>query len=308
MKKTGNLGVIAAASVLALICGCVSKQCITAQDSSGARVVLQQPAVRIVSTVPSNTEILYALGLADRVVGVTEYCGKTCNTNGKVIVGGWVNPDGAIIRDLKPDLIFAFGGAQRKSLGQLRAIAPTYCFEPRTVAETFQAILDIGRLTQHEPEAREIVKKQKEVLGRVQAGLASLPAGKRLSVARVFGAGTNVMTAGGTSFLTDVIRLAGGVNVFGGEGDDYPVVPFARLAALDPDVLIVHGETNEAAARQAAFRASADFGRLKAVKNNRVLVFSCADICHPNAAIADTVAMVAAGLYPDLFNKDKSNR
>ncbi len=306
MKINKIAVVIAATASLALLFGCISTRCLTVQDSTGARVTLAQPAGRIVSTVPSNTEILYALGLADRVVGVTEYCGKTCDTNGKVSVGGWVNPDCATIRALKPDLIFAFGGAQKKSLDQFRGMAPTYCCGPKTVAETFQVILDIGRLTQHESEAKKIVKKQKDVLARVQAGLSSVPAAERLRVARVFGTSTNVMSAGRTSFLTDVIRLAGGTNVFGNEDDDYPQFSFERLAALNPDVLIVHGETNEAAAKQAAFRASADFGKLKAVKNNRVLVFSCADICHPNAAIADTVVMVAEGLYPDIFNKNKA--
>lgn len=302
MKIGSKANLAAIMAMLALFGGCLTVHYVGVQDSTGARVFVRQPVNRIVSTVPSNTEILYALGLQDRVVGVTEFCGKTCNTNGKASVGGWTAPDCDKIRALKPDLIFAFGGAQSRSIDRFREIAPTYCFEPATVDDTFRVILDIGRLTQRLPEAREIVKAQRAVLDRVQAGLAGRTAGEGLRVARVFGTNTPVLTAGGKSFLTDVIRLAGGTNVFGDLADDYPQVPFERLAALDPDVLIVHGETNEAAARQAAFRASADFSKLRAVKTDRVLVYSCADICHPNAAIADTVAMVAKGLYPDLFN------
>lgn len=306
MKKTIIAGIIAAPAILVLFGGCLSNHCTAVQDSTGARVALKQPAARIVSTVPSNTEILYALGLKDQVVGVTEYCVKTCDTTGKIIVGGWVNPDCKTIRELKPDLIFAFGGSQRKSLDQFRGIASTYCFEPTTVAETFRVIQDIGRLTERTPEAKEIVKKQQEVLAGVQAGLTSLPPREKLRVARVFGTSTNVTTAGGRSFLTDVIRLAGGVNIFGDIEDDYPLVSFERLAALNPDVLIVHGEKDQVEAKQAAFRSSADFSKLPAVKNNRVLVYSCADICHPNAAIADTVALIAKGLYPDIFKSDQN--
>ncbi|MBU4200145.1 MAG: ABC transporter substrate-binding protein [Verrucomicrobia bacterium] len=304
MKKNEIAGIMAATACLAFLGGCLSNRCTTVQDSTGARVALQQPAARIVSTVPSNTEILYALGLKDQVVGVTEYCGKTCDTTGKIIVGGWVNPNCEKIRALKPDLIFAFGGAQRKRLDQFRAIAPTYCFEPTTVEETFRVIRDIGRLTRRAPEAKEIIKKQKEVLVRVQAGLFALPSQDRLRVARVFGTSTNVTTAGGRSFLTDVIKRAGGENIFGDEDDDYPQVSFERLAALNPDVLIVHGEKDEVKKKKVAFRESAAFSKLKAVQNDRVLVYSCADICHPNAAIADTIAMVARGLYPGIFNKD----
>ena len=305
MKRSKIFAFMVTSASLAFLGGCISNRGLTVQDGAGAMVRLQRPAGRIVSTVPSNTEILYALGLSNQVMGVTEYCGKTCDTAGKQIIGGWVKPDSEKIRELKPDLIFAFGGAQRNSLKQFRELAPTYCFEPSTVAETFRVILDIGRLTQREQKANEIVKQQQAVLSHVQARLSALPPGERISVARVFGTSTNVITAGRQSFLTDVIRLAGGVNVFGTEDDDYPQVSFERLAALNPDVLIVHGERDEVQAKQAAFRESAEFGKLKAVRNNRVLVYSCADICHLNATIADTVAMVARDLYPDLFNRDK---
>jgi iron complex transport system substrate-binding protein len=295
---------IAFGAFLTFFCGCHPKPTTTVQDSLGVRVILKKPAYRIVSTVPSNTEILYALGLKERVVGLTRYCGKTCNINGKVIIGGWVDPDYKKIRALKPDLIFAFGGLQRKHLDKFREIAPTYCFEPATVAETLQVILDIGQLTGRQQKAEEIVKKQRELLARIQAKLLSIPSQKRLRVARVFGTDTDVITVGRKSFLTDVIKLAGGVNVFSDVDDDYFHVQFERLASLDPDVLIVHGEKTETEQKRAAFKESPQFNKLKAVKNGRVLVYSCDYLCHPNAAIADTVEMVARGLYPDLFSEE----
>lgn len=305
MKK--SLGIIfftVATVFLSFFCGCLSEQSITVQDSSGTRITLKKPACRIVSTVPSNTEILYALGLKDHVVGLTRYCGKTCDTKGKVIIGGWANPDYEKIQDLKPDLIFAFGGIQRKYYDKFREIAPTFCFEPTTVEETLQVILDIGRLTKRDHKAKEIVKKQKQLLAHIQAKLSSIPSKEKLMVARVFGTNTDVMTVGNKSFLTDVIKLAGGVNVFGNVDDDYFHVTFERLASLDPDVLIVHGGKTETKEKKAAFGKSPEFGKLKAVKNGRVLVYSCDYICHPNAAIAETVEMVAKGLYPAIFNKD----
>lgn len=301
MKSFRVVSFVAAIVLLSFCFGCRAKGPVTVQDSSGARVVLKEPASRIVSTVPSNTEILYALGLKDQVVGITKYCAKTCDTKGKVIIGGWVSPDYRKIHELKPDLIFAFGGIQKKWHDELRGIAPTYCFEPTTIEETLQAVLDIGRLTKRDQKAKEIVKKQREILERIQAKLSSLLPKERLSVARVFGTNTNVRTAGRKSFLTDVIRHAGGVNVFGNVDDNYFRVTFERLAALDPDVLIVHGEKAEAKKTRAAFGKSPDFSKLNAVRNGRVLVYSCDYICHPNATIADTVEMVAKGLYPEIL-------
>lgn len=305
MKNPGIVRFIAMTAFLTFLWGCLANRAITVRDSSGARVALKEPACRIVSTVPSNTEILYALGLKDQVVGLTKYCAKTCDTKGKVIIGGWLNPDCQKIVDLKPDLIFAFGGIQGKWHDKFRKIAPTYCFEPSTVEETLQAVLDIGRLTKREQRAKEIVKQQQEVLARIQAKLSSVPPEERLRVARVFGTNTKVRTAGRRSFLTDVIRCAGGVNVFGDVDDEYFEVTFSRFASLDPDVLIVQGEKKDEKEKMAAFAKSPEFSKLKAVKNGRVLVYSCDYICHPNAAIADTVEMLARGLYPNIFQGHK---
>lgn len=105
--------------------------------------------------------------------------------------------------------------------------------------------------------------------------------------------------------MTDVIELAGGVNVFGDVDDYYFEVTFERLASLDPDVLIVHGEKKEQKKKMAAFGKSPEFSKLKAVQNGRVLVYSCDYICHPNATVADTVEMVAEGLYPSIFESHK---
>jgi iron complex transport system substrate-binding protein len=303
-KMTRCIAIIA---FLSLACGCLADNTVTVRDCSGTQLKLKASPRRIISTVPSNTEILYALGLQDQIVGLTKYCAKTCDIRGKVVIGGWTNFDLQRIVDLKPDLIFAFGGIQSKWHDKLREIAPTYCFEPSTVEDTLQTILNIGRLTKRDQKAKEIVRQQRKVLARVQAKLASIPPEERLRVARVWGTDTRVRTAGKKSFLTDIIKLAGGVNVFGTVEDDYFEVTFERLASLDPDVLIVHGEKNEKTKKIAAFKKDSEFGRLKAVKNGRVLVCSCDTICHANASIADTVEMIARDLYPDIFQKNKQD-
>ncbi len=284
---------------------CSSKKSNAMVDSMGTEIVLNRPVNRIVSTIPSNTEILYSLGLKEKVVGLTKYCAKTCDTAGKVIIGGWTTLDFEKIRDLKPDLIFAFGGLQRKHYNKFREIATTYCFEPITVEDTLQVVLNIGILTKHKKKAKKIVKEQQEILKHIQKKISSVPARKRLKVARVFGTNSKVRTIGKKSFLTDVIRLAGGINLFNNINDNYPQISFQQLSSHDPDVIIVHGEESEAGKKKTAFKNNLQFSRLTAVKKNKVLVYSCDYICHPNADIANTVKMIAEGLYPDLFNDSK---
>lgn len=268
---------------------------VAVEDSSGHRVVVDHPPRRIVSTIPSNTEILYALGLKDRVVGVTRFCGQTCDTKGKRVIGGWVDPNFKVIRWLEPDLIFAFGGLQKVHLARFREIAPTYFFEPRTVEETLQTILRMGKLTGQTRRAEEIVRRERAILARVERLLSSIRRERKLRVARLIGD----ITVGRRCFTTDVIRCAGGVNVFADVDEDYFQVDFRRLAQADPDVLILQGENPNKV--KAAYAKKAPFKGLRAVKAGRILVYSCDDICHPNAAIAETVEKVARGLYPDLF-------
>jgi len=271
---------------------------VTVEDSSGRRITVDHPPRRIVSTVPSNTEILYALGLKSRVVGVTRFCGETCDTKGKWVIGGWVDPNFKVIRWLEPDLIFAFGGLQKAHWAQFREIAPTYCFEPRTVEDTLQAILEMGQLTGQTERAKEIVRRERTLLARVVQALSSVPRGQRLRVARVIGA-KPIVTIGKRSFTSDVIRCAGGLNVFAHVDEDSFQVDFERLAAAGPDVLILQGEEPDKV--KASYAKHTQFRTLRAVEAGRLLVYSCADICHPNAAIAETVEKVARGLYPELF-------
>ncbi|NQU13936.1 MAG: hypothetical protein HQ561_07300 [Desulfobacteraceae bacterium] len=76
MKSFRIVRFIAVTAYLAFFCGCLADRAITVRDSSGARVALKESACRIVSTVRSNTEILYALGLKDQIVGLTKYCAR----------------------------------------------------------------------------------------------------------------------------------------------------------------------------------------------------------------------------------------
>lgn len=299
MKAASRIGSTASLTLIAVLAmaGCMPGP-ISCADSSGTRVELATPARRIVSTVPSNTEILYSLGLRDRVVAVTRYCRKTCDTRGKLIIGGWTDPDIDKVAALRPDLIFAFGGLQKPHAARFRRIAPAYFFQPLTVEEILRGVLDVGTLTGTSRRAEKIVAAQRRILGEVQSELKRIPSRKPLRVARVFGAGRKVLTVGNRDVLNDVIEQAGAVNVFAAEKRGFFHMTFEDFARHDPDVLLVHGE--DPGKVRAAFKKCPHFGRLRAVRQGRVVVRSCAHICHPNARIAETVRMLAQDFYPQL--------
>jgi ABC-type Fe3+-hydroxamate transport system substrate-binding protein len=119
-------------------------------DASGVELALDRPPRRIVSLIPSTTETLCALGLADALVGVTVYCREPVEiTRTKTKIGGEKNPDLATIRALEPDLVVANVEENvRAHIDQLRAWAiPVWVTYPRTVADGLRLIRELGEVT-----------------------------------------------------------------------------------------------------------------------------------------------------------------
>jgi iron complex transport system substrate-binding protein len=112
---------------------------------------------------------------------------------------------------------------------------------------------------------------------------------------------TQAMVIGGTSFQSDFIKAAGGVNVFQDVKDAYPIVSLEDVKAKDPDVIILNRD-DEAAAIQ-WFLKQPGWSDLRAARQRRLMSISCDYICHPNTRIDETVEMLAKRFYPDRFKE-----
>jgi iron complex transport system substrate-binding protein len=110
---------------------------------------------------------------------------------------------------------------------------------------------------------------------------------------------TQAMVIGGTSFQSDIIRKAGGVNVFQDVEDAYPVVSLDDVKAKDPDVIILNRDEEEAAIQW--FLKQPGWSELRAAQEGRLMSISCDYICHPNTRIDKTVEMLARRFYPERF-------
>ena len=144
-------------------------------DASGAAVDLTRPPRRIVSLVPSVTETLCALGLADALVGITVYCVEPREVvRAKTRIGGEKNPDLEKIRRLEPDLVIANVEENlRDHIETLRSWSiPVWVTYPRTVAEGIQLIADLGWVTGTDARAREILREIEPLYERVARATA----------------------------------------------------------------------------------------------------------------------------------------
>jgi ABC-type Fe3+-hydroxamate transport system substrate-binding protein len=201
--------------------------------------------VRIVSLCPSTTESLVALGLGDRIVGVTRYCVRPREVTARIPrVGGTKDPDLAAIRALRPDLVFANAEENRRE--DVEALASDLAVDvshPRRAADVPPLLRRLGRLTGTEGRAEEIASRVEEDLERAErrGGHSSLAPFRYVYLVWK----DPLMTAGPRTYIADLLRIAGGVPSLapeGGRGADYPPTDEGSILAARPDVLILPDE------------------------------------------------------------------
>jgi ABC-type Fe3+-hydroxamate transport system substrate-binding protein len=196
---------------------------------------------RIVSLIPSTTELLCDLGLADALVGITVYCREPAALlRGKTRVGGEKDPDLARIRALAPDLVIAnVEENRREDVEALRAAGLTvHVTYPRTAAAAIAMVRELGRLTGTTARATALADGLEARLATARAAAAGRPA------ARVFYAiwRDPYMTIGADTYIHDVLTVCGAANVFADAAERYPAVTLDEVAARRPDVILLPDE------------------------------------------------------------------
>jgi len=273
----------------------------TVTDGLGRKVTINKIPKRIVSTVPSNTEILYDLGLKDKVIAVTSHCAKTCDITGKAVIGGWSDQNiFDKIVELKPDLVIAFGGLQSPLAAELeKRNITTFVFFPETVEQTLEQILSVGKLTGTAKKAADIVDRCRDNLRKIEDKFRDSTTEKRPKCLRLMS--TKAMVIGKKSFQSDIIKRAGGINIFEDIKEAYPIVSLEDVKAKDPDIIIFNLDNEEEAIKW--FLEQPGWNELRAAKEKRLMSISCDYICHPNTRIDKTVEMLAKRFYPERFKE-----
>lgn len=267
-------------------------------DDRGKPISLDEPPKRIVSLAPSVTEILYAIGAEEQLVGITDFCPDPSGR--KKRVGGFLNPRVGEILSLEPDLVIAFGGVQGRVAEELEArglrVFLTY---PRSLKDVLESFEEIGQLCGHPEEGRWLREAVSMRLEALRKTLGDVPEGERPGIFRVMGISPSQMgTLGGRSFQSDLYRAAGARNVFEDVPEDFFRVSLKEVEARRPDYLLVCLDGEERAGVLRAM-ASEGWGCLEAFREGRVLFLPCDLICRPGPRIAEAAFEIARALYPD---------
>jgi iron complex transport system substrate-binding protein len=202
---------------------------------------------RIVSTSPSITETLFALGLGDHVVGVSTYCRYPEIVKTLPKVGTFLNPDPELIARLRPDLVIVHPGPH-DVVRQLASLGiPSATVDRGTLPSVYSSIRIIGAAAGVAERADGLVAQLQRHLDQVRAAVAGRTRKKVLViVGRRAGTLTDLVAVGRDSYLSDLVEIAGGANVLGGSGlPEYPRISMETVIRLAPDVIVDAGDMGD---------------------------------------------------------------
>jgi len=268
---------------------------VTLTDALGETVVIQERPEKIISLAPSNTEILYALGLEDRVVAVTDYCDYPPETADKPTVGGFSTVNIEKVIAMNPDLILAAPANTEDLIDRLRSLGLTVVtLDPQTIEDVLDEIELIGRVTGNEAEASTLVAELEARINAVVAETGNRT--ERPSVAHVIWYDP-IWVSGRDTFQDEVITLAGGTNAFGSR-EGWSIVSLEEFITTDPDyILVSSGSGMGQEGYDAVYNYIVSEPRLQnldAVREGRVYVIDADIVSRGGPRIVDALEEVAA--------------
>lgn len=254
-------------SVCLLLSSLATHAAIIVKDDVGNTITLAQPAKRIISLAPHVTEDLFAIGAGKLIVGAVNYSDYPPEANQIERIGGYNGFDLERIRALKPDLIIGWAtGNPERQLDQIKALGfPVFLTFSKKMSDVPTVLERMGEMTGMQAGAAKAAKSYRDQLAQLEKTYAG-----RKPV-RVFYQiwDRPLMTINNTQIISDVMRVCGGVNVFGTQSDLTPKVDVEAVLAANPDVIMTSGEPGVKTDWLASWKK---WKNLKATQNNQFYV------------------------------------
>jgi len=259
---------------------------------------------RIVSLSPNLTQVIYALGYLDQIVGVTIYDEYPTEVKDLPKVGGWINPNYEAILVLKPDMVVLMKDQDISFGDKLRSLGlKTFTAKSNdSIKDITQAILDLGNILGRSEEAQILTLNIESSLKEVSKKTKDV---KKKSVMIVVGRnpGTleDIYVIGRNNYIDELITLAGGENVVKNERNALKITKEA-IFSFDPDVIIEinHQKMDK---EDEILEIWSSLTQVDAVKNNQVHILSSKVLLHPSQRIVDGAQILFDILHPELKEK-----
>lgn len=271
---------------------------ITQMDALGKDITIKKAPERIISLVPSNTEILFGLGLNDQIIGVSDNDTYPEEALTKEKVGGMEFNLEQLIA-LEPDLVLAHESGMysfnEEAIAQLEAVGiPVFVVkDAKTFEETYTTIEQIGRLTNKVQEANDIIASMKEDIEEIEVKVADL---EEKSVFIVVGTDPDLYAAGQDTFINEMLEVLNVENAVPELG--WPMYSAEQFVSSNPDVILATYEndieeltTNDA------------YAEMTAVKNSNVKLVDADTTSRQGPRLVEGIESIAEAIYPEVFNE-----
>lgn len=269
---------------------------VTVTDDADRSVTVDAAPERIVSLAPGNTEILFALGLGDKVVGVTSYDDYPAEVKDIEKVGDFAGPNMEAVAAADPDLVLATSGVQADVIAKLEELGATVlAIDPTSLDGLYEDIEEIGAVTGTATEAEALVADMRADGKEIAEIVAD-----REPVKVFVEIGQNpLFTVGEGTLIDELLTAAGGDNVVTSNG----YVPYSaeELVKADPAVYMA---THSSASDIASIGKRAGYAELQAVKSGRVVILDDNLTSRPGPRIMEGLRLIAEGLHPDAFEAE----
>ena len=270
----------------------------TVKDQIGRTVTVPDDPQRVVALAPSITEIVFKLNQSQRLVGATQYSNYPAEASKLPRVGSYIQLSLEKIVALKPDLCIAIkDGNPKPVVDRLQTMGiPVYVVNPHDLETVIRTMQALGRLLNATAKADELTAAVEARLNDVKTRVAVRETSPRvfiqIGISPIISIGTN-------TFIHDLIKTAGGINVAAGDAA-YPRFSREQVLALSPDVIVI-----TSMARQGAFekvrREWRHYDQIPAIRDQRIHLVDSDIFDRPSPRLIDALEVLAALMHPDLF-------
>ncbi len=266
-------------------------------DETGRRMTVPADVRRIVSLAPNLTEIVYALGAGDRLVGDTNACDTPPAAKGKPHVGNPQDPSLEAIVALRPDLVLATGSINMPQTADtlLRLGVPVYTTYPHTVLHMLDSITEIGGLIGASSQGETLKTSLRARLDALQTKLADRPLVHVLFLVW----DSPPMSIGANTFIADALRWAGAESILVTD-QNWPQPSFEEILKIQPDYIVVTADHEGDISEAADLRSNPEWKNLTAVKLGRIVTVSD-KFDRPSPGLVDAIEQLAHELHPEAF-------
>lgn len=274
---------------------------LTVKDATGETLTFKEAPKKIISISPAETESLFALGLDEQVVGVSDYDDYPEAVTTKPKMGGLYNPNEEAIIAAQPDLVVTGISMSAEAAQHLRDLGITiFKTDPKTVDDVITNIELFGQITDHQAEATTVTDKMKQERAEVTDAVKSLSPEQKKKVYIEFSLG---WTVGRGEFMDELITLAGGVNV-AADTEGWNEISEEKIINDNPDVILFSKDVIDDKTKQTLdqiIKERSGWDQITAVKNDAIYGLDGNLVSRPGPRVTESLKEIASAIYPELL-------